>query len=182
MRVFAALPLPPPICIKLKESAEGLKAQYPALKIVRNEGIHITLFFFGEIQETAVNSLKTVMDNPALKYSKIRVSLESWGQFPPRGNPRVIYIDIKEGKEKIFNFFQTYRKLIAENSWPVKREEKPFVPHITIARNKRERIDPQFIKQLKLPELSFFIDRFILFQSILKRTGAEYYPLKTIMF
>jgi 2'-5' RNA ligase len=182
MRVFIALPLPPPVCVKLKESAEGLKTQYPGLKIVRNEGIHITLFFFGEIPEIAVNTLKTVMDNPALKYPKIKVSLGNWEQFPTRGNPRVIYVDIKEGKEQVLSYFETYRQLIADNGWPRKREEKPFVPHITIARNKRERINPQFIKQLKLPDLSFFIDRFVLFQSILKRTGAEYFPLKTIMF
>ena len=62
MRVFAALPLPSAAALVLVQQAERLKHDFPALKTVKREGLHITLSFFGELNKQELEALKGLMD------------------------------------------------------------------------------------------------------------------------
>jgi 2'-5' RNA ligase len=182
MRVFAALPLPPPLCDIVRESGELIRQRYSGIRLVGRTAMHITLYFFGEIAQEQVDVLLELMENPLLQRSQFTISLGVFNQFPPRGRPRVLFYDITEGKEEICSVYSLFRGLIAENGWPVMPDERPFKPHITIARNKYEHIDITSLKSLPPAENSFRIDRLVLFQSILKQSGAEHIPLKTVVF
>jgi 2'-5' RNA ligase len=182
MRVFAGLPLPPEIIEKLKKVGEVLKSEYRGVRTVGPEGLHITLFFFGELQETKVNELIELMDEKVLVRKRIQTTFGSIGQFPKKGNPRVIYISVVEGSEEIISFYKTYYNLIRLKGFRDPDESKDYIPHITLARNKRERIERGFLESLPRVTDDFTIDRCVLFKSVLKSTGAEYTPLKTLMF
>ena len=62
MRVFAALPLPDQAVGKLGQLAEQLKARYPDLKVVKPGGMHVTMIFFGELDQERVLEVMKVMD------------------------------------------------------------------------------------------------------------------------
>ncbi|MBN1797936.1 MAG: RNA 2',3'-cyclic phosphodiesterase [Spirochaetales bacterium] len=182
MRVFAALPLPPALCDFVHESGVLIKKQYHGIRLVGSTAMHITLYFFGETAQEQVDVLLNLMESPGLKRPQFTVSLGALAQFPARGRPRVLFYDLTEGKQEVRTVFSLFRELIAENGWPVESGERPFTPHITIARNKFEHIDLNSLKSIPGAESSFKIDRLVLFQSILKPGGAEYIELKTVMF
>lgn len=182
MRVFAALPLPGPIILRLEEAARRLAAGCPGLKIVRPEGMHLTLHFFGEIAEEQAARVGAVMEDPALDLPAIPAALGPFGQFPPRGNPRVIWCGIRRGAEAVADRQRTFRRLIGGAGFPPDPAERPFSPHITLARSGSERIAPGALEELPILSDEFVLDRLVLYQSILSRQGAEYRPLKTVAF
>lgn len=182
MRVFAALPLPQPVLLRLEEVGQLLKSRYRDLRVVRSEGMHVTLRFFGELDEEAVRRARGAMEDPALRIAPIAAALSHYGQFPPRGNPRVIWCGFGQGAQEISAFQKVFERLLAGAGFPPDPEERGFTPHVTLARNSRERVPPGALQALPpLPE-PFLLDRLVLFQSILSRSGAEYHPLHTVRF
>jgi 2'-5' RNA ligase len=182
MRVFAGLPLPPEIITGLKKASDVLKSGYRGVRTVKPEGLHITLFFFGELDDAKVAELIGLMDESVLAINKIKASFGGVGQFPKNGNPRVIYINIEKGRQEIVSFYETYLNLIGSIGYSNPDKNEEYIPHITLARNQRERIERGFLSSLPRVTEDFSIDRCVLFQSVLKPTGAEYSPLKTVMF
>jgi 2'-5' RNA ligase len=182
MRLFTALPLPLALCNFVRECGAKIKIIYKGVRPVSNDDLHITLFFFGETSDQNYEILAKLMEDPSLRQSCFQITLGPLGQFPPRGRPRVLFFDIKEGREEVLHVFSLFRDLIARNGWPKQEEERSFKPHITVARNKFEQIQMERLSAINPLPGSFKIDRLVLFQSILKPAGAEYIPLKTVMF
>ncbi|MBN2534320.1 MAG: RNA 2',3'-cyclic phosphodiesterase [Spirochaetales bacterium] len=182
MRVFAGLPVPEQMTGKIRQVCDYLKEKYRGLNVVKSEGLHVTLYFFGELPEHSVHELIHLMDDRSLIQKKIEASFHGFGQFPPRGNPRVLYVHIEKGKELITAYYEKYVHLIRPHGFGAP-PDKEFVPHITIARNKRERLPRDFPASLPFVLNDFFtINRCVLYQSVLTPAGAEYKALKTIMF
>lgn len=181
MRVFAAIPVPENIRNELQKLSTSISMVYGNLNFVKPDGIHLTLFFFGEIPEEKAEVLKSIMDDDILKISKIKTSLKSIGQFPEHGNPRVLFVDLENNLEPIMEFSRVYRDLAGKAGFR-EENEKPFKPHITIARNKFEKVDISKLKDISIFRDTFSFDRFVLYQSVLKPGGAEYRALKTLMF
>ena len=182
MRVFAALLIPTAVSSALTEVIGTLKKHYHHLKVIKPQGLHITLLFFGELNEEQTGAIMEIMDSPDLHIEKIQASLGVLGCFPVRGNPRVIYCRIEAGKDQISAFYGRFYAMIKKLGAHYINNERDFIPHITLARNKYERIDVKVFKLLPALEQSFTIDSFVLYQSILKPHGAEYRPLKTVKF
>jgi len=182
MRVFAALPFSSEIRKLLSEVIDKLGLFYKNLKMVPETSLHITLHFFGEIGEEKTEKLKSALDNPLLAGRIIKASLGGLGSFPVRGNPRVIFCTLKEGAEEVVSFRKTFNAIIHNSGLAAQEEERSFTPHITLARNKQGRIDPHFLNSFDLEQRVFSFDRLILYQSILRSTGAEHRPLKTLIF
>ena len=182
MRVFAALPLSSEIRKFLSDVMDKLGFSYKNLKMVPAASLHITLHFFGEISEEKTEKLRSALGDPLLTGRIIKASLGGLGFFPARGNPRVIFCTLKEGVEEVVSFHRTFNEIIYNSGFAVEGEGRSFTPHITLARNKRGRIDPNFLYSLDLEQRVFLFDRLILYQSILRSTGAEHRPLKTLIF
>jgi len=182
MRIFAALPLSSEIRKILSEAMDKLSLSYKNLKMVPLLSLHITLHFFGEISEEKTEKLKSVLDDPLLDGRIIKASLGGLGSFPARGNPRVIFCTLKEGAEEVASFSRTFNEIIHDSGLAVEEEGRSFTPHITLARNKGGRIDPHFLNSFEPEQQVFLFDRLILYQSILRSTGAEHRPLKTLIF
>ena len=181
MRIFAGLPIPGEIIENLREVCSFLREKYRGLKVVKSEGLHVTLHFFGELQKHTADELINLMDDQSLRQKKIKTSFKGFSQFPPRGNPKVLYVNIGQGKDEIISYYKLFFKLIRSHGF-VDSAQKKFIPHITIARNKQEKLPRNFPDSIPFTlNDSFMIDRCILYNSILKPTGAEYEALKTVV-
>jgi 2'-5' RNA ligase len=181
MRIFAALPLPAQAVKKLEELAAELKARYPDLRVVKPQGMHITMVFFGELNQDQVLGVMRVMDSSELKVSSIQVVLGGIGQFPPQGRPRVIYCPIHKGAPEISYLYRLYYQLLSNTGRLSIDEQREFTPHITLARNKDSRVSLSDVEELFRFEYSLILDRLVLYQSILRPQGAEYKVMKTVM-
>jgi len=181
MRVFAGLPLPEVAVKKAAVLLESMQRDYRRLNWVKQVNLHITMLFFGELSTADVDKIIRCMDQPDLKIPRIKVGFNAIGQFPARGNPRVIFIDLKGETDHISSCQQLYaQKIWASGIKP--GDDKPFVPHLTIARNKQEQIKPGYLAGVQVPILDFEFDKLVLYKSVLSAAGADYIPLKTIMF
>jgi len=181
MRIFAALPLPAQAVKKLEEMAAELKNRYPDLRVVKPQGMHITMVFFGELNQDQVLEIMRVMDSPELKVASIQTVLGGIGQFPPKGRPRVIYCPVHRGAPEISYLYRLYHQLLSKTGGLSIEEQREFTPHITLARNRDTRLSLSDVEEFFRFEYSLILDRFVLYQSILRPQGAEYKTMKTVM-
>ncbi len=181
--MFAALPLPGPVLHRLEETARLLKGRQRELRTVRPEGMHITLRFFGELGEEEARRVQDALDDPALRIESIPAVLSGYGQFPPRGNPRVVWCGLGRGAAEVVAFQKTFEAILARAGFPPDAQERAFTPHITLARvPPGVQVPPGTLESLPPLAEAFPFDRLVLFQSILRREGAEYLPLKIVPF
>ncbi len=105
------------------------------MKPVELENIHLTLRFFGEIDENDVKEIKNVLESSLRGFKVFNMKLAGMGAFPSPGSPRVIWIGVSEGANEVKSLVN---KLIPKlNKIGTHRENRPFSPHITICRVKR---------------------------------------------
>jgi 2'-5' RNA ligase len=182
MRVFLALPLPDETVRGLQEALEELKRRYAGLKVVRPQGLHITLAFLAEQDEKEVEAIRALLDDPSLASRPIQASMGGYGQFPPRGIPRVLFCPLIDGAAEVTALQHALVGILHRGEVRFEEDKRPFSPHFTLARNREARPEPQVVRELCGAERRFTFDRLVLFQSLLKREGAEYLALKTVLF
>lgn len=180
MRVFAAVPLPPDAMKDVEAVMTVMRSRYPRLKYVRPQGIHVTLHFFGELEEGAVRKLQSMWKDPALARAQIPASLEGVGCFPESGNPRVIWMGIEKGGAELEGYAGLFESRIGELGY--QPDPRGFTPHITIARNQGDRVDGEWLRRIVVADTAFSFTECVLFQSVLKPSGAEYIPLARVGF
>jgi 2'-5' RNA ligase len=180
MRVFAALPLPREALDSLAPVAAALRARWPGLRPVRREGLHLTLHFFGEVDEGGVRRLAGLWRDPGLRGPALPVSFGSLGRFPERGSPRVIWIGIGAGAEPVCEFQRALESRIADLGF--REDPKGFSAHVTLARAGTPAPSPDVLDGFEAPRLDFVFGECVLFQSILGPRGPSYVPLAAIAF
>lgn len=177
MRVFAALPLPAAVVSSLEEALAPARRVSPGLRWVSAGGFHVTLHFFGEVPEPGLAALQRVFDDPDLRVPAISLRIGRMGQFPPRGNPRVLWVGFEQGVQEMRSYWDLFEKKISPLGWAP--DERGFSPHVTVARAgraARSGEDPN----VEIPPIAFLMEECVLFQSILGRAGAQYLALKRI--
>lgn len=103
-----------------------------ALKPVKDENLHITLRFIGEINEEFIPEIIECLKKvEALKPFIIEV--KEVGAFPSLSRARVIWVGVGKGSKRL----EIIKKLLDPclNNF-AKPERNPYTPHITLARVK----------------------------------------------
>jgi 2'-5' RNA ligase len=180
VRVFLALPLPEAAAAGLAAAIEPLRRGHPRLRWVPPSGYHLTLHFFGELDDRAVTALKAVLAQPELRIAPIPARFGSLGQFPAQGAPRVIHAVLEKGATEALAFHDKFHALVAPLGYAP--EARGFTPHVTLARAGAERIEPGWESGVEVPRRDFLIGQCILYQSILGAGGARYAPLASVAF
>ena len=179
MRLFAAIELPRSIRDALAEAARPLKAACPEASWVRTENLHVTLKFLGEVPGSQLSDVCDALKRVSV-IGPARVHIDGLELFPRRGPVRVIALGLTGVLEPIHHIFQHIDRTTAEIGFP--SENRPFVPHITLARARRT---IQGSARKTLPELlkwsggapAFEVTSFSLIESKLKPGGPEYIRL-----
>ncbi|RLG58470.1 RNA 2',3'-cyclic phosphodiesterase [Candidatus Geothermarchaeota archaeon] len=74
-------------------------------------------------------------DLERIEFKRFLLKAKGIGFFPNHKRPRVIYIGVDEGKEKVSELAQIIEGITSKLGFP--RETRRFKPHITIARIKK---------------------------------------------
>lgn len=140
-RVFIALELP----AELRTRLAGLRARVGSVaetaKWVAPELLHITVRFLGEIPHERLVAVNDATRATAALVEPFELRVGPTGVFPHARNPRVLWTGL-EGEAGLRSLQQLQGELerrLIESGFG--REEKPFSPHITLARV-RPRSDP----------------------------------------
>ena len=176
MRFFLAVNFSSGFKTQLLNHILILKKTYPKLKWIREENIHITIKFIGEIEKEKLDCISDSLDS--LQCSKFNLSTNSLiGAFPKLSNPRVIWVGISdEARKKLVSIYDQVEVVSEKCGFP--KEARKFSPHLTIARVPNYlQIKSDFwnsCKNISKQEISDLVNSIQLMQSNLTPQGAEY--------
>jgi RNA 2',3'-cyclic 3'-phosphodiesterase len=179
MRSFIAVKISFDQKEQISELIRDFKRTDVQVKWVNPENLHVTLKFLGEVDERALPNIFDALQKSLTNDRSFQFNLESVGCFPNMKRPRVIWVGIDHGADKLNMLAKKVDGIMTEFSF--EREKRGFSAHLTIGRVKdsrgMEELTSQF-KQIKFQTGSCVIDEVIFFQSILKREGPTYIPHK----
>jgi len=134
VRLFAALELPPAVAEQVGERIEQERAALPAASWVRSANLHLTLAFFGDVDEARVEPLGAALAQVAAGLDPFAVHLGGAGGFPEHGAIRVVWLAIEPAQELAR---LSGRLRAAAEICGVASDAKPFRAHVTLARCRR---------------------------------------------
>lgn len=174
MRLFIALPTPDSAAESILLDTAALRGKYPDLKWVRQDALHLTLTFLGEVEEENLEAIYRAMDAAGRMQEPFRLRYAGLGTFPRRGMPRVLFLPVTEGGRDccLLN-----RVLVSRIGEAIEVDRRNFTPHLTLARVKNSRNWPDVRSEGLDITAAFEARKIVLFRSHLKPDGAEYEEL-----
>jgi 2'-5' RNA ligase len=179
IRSFLAIELPKPIIRKIEEVQGDLKTTHADVRWVSPEKIHLTLKFFGNIEESRIDPIFKSIEKPVRSTLPFSLKVRGIGAFPQMKNPRVIWMGlIQEGE--VFPSLQ--RQIEAQlEKIGFQSEGRAFHPHLTLGRMKSGRGKGELVERMEKYKDEEFGDlqgdRVVLFKSDLKPSGPIYTAL-----
>lgn len=179
VRIFCAVELPEDARARVAAHVENLRAASPEpLKITweRAEKLHLTLKFLGEIEAERVEALARAANRAAGVTGNFEVSLREAGAFPPRGNPRVLWLGLHDEAGRLARLQERLEAECERENFP--REARPFRPHITIARIRTPSAAARRLaalhRETSFAPATFNVGEFVIMQSRLDASGSRY--------
>lgn len=182
MRLFIALDIPEDVRKSLAALVAKLRAAGRSARWTRVEGLHVTLKFIGEAPAESAENIRFALAAIAPS-APIAIEFRGTGFFPNERRPRVLWAGVLAGPELAELASAVEAALEPLGIAP---ETRAFSPHLTLARFDAPRgLDPLRAAIEKAGPLEFgrtTAREFHLYQSVLKRGGAEYTRLATFSF
>lgn len=159
--------------IKFRDAVVACSRQR-GIKGVEDENIHMTLRFIGEVPESVLPQVSECV-RWAEEYVKFQVRIEGVGAFPSASRPRVLWVGVTEGFERLRAVREGLEGCLRPYAQPDREE---FVPHITVGRVKGS-FDLQCLKRvLEAYEKTVFgtsqVTQVKLKKSVLRPEGPVY--------
>lgn len=172
MRSFIAIPLPHEARNLVGTMTTNLQNSKIAARWVKNENMHITLTFLGNIDPIHIAPLTDTIRQAALKFKALRVEFTTPKAFPPGSKPRIICIGTN--KEDALSRIASFIDARIEPLGFIR--EKKFISHVTLARLKEHTgRNPVILKEdLSLPRKTFILGKICLYKSTLTPQGPVY--------
>lgn len=200
VRVFVALDIPEEVRAAIVAVMDKLRPTCRAARWVRSEGMHVTLKFIGEVPPEKIEPIQASLSQihfanfPGASSTVslpngIELRFRALGFFPNERRPGVLWAGIEAGPE-----LGALAAAVETSLEPlgITREQRSYSPHLTLARFDNPRHKPAASAFDRLRETisqagplafgSSTASEFHLYQSILKRGGAEYTRLATFRF
>jgi 2'-5' RNA ligase len=176
VRLFVALDLPPAVLDPLAEWRDRALGQVPDARLVSPASLHVTLVFLGYQYERDVDRIAATCFAATPGPFELRAA-EVTG-VPPR-RPRLYALSLEDAGDAVTAWqAELSSRLEAERLY--EPEKRPFWPHVTLARGKRNRALPRLDEPPALPaglQRPFALERATLYRSTLAPQGAIYEPL-----
>lgn len=182
IRSFLAIELPKLILRKIEEVQRDLRSTRADVRWVNPEKIHLTLKFFGNIEESRIDPIFKSIEEPVRNTSPFSIEVKGVGAFPQLRNPRVIWMGLVDGKEILTSFQKQIETQLEKMGF--QPEDRPFHPHLTLGRMKSSRGKEELVGRMEKHREEEFgdfqVERVILFKSDLTPSGPIYTLLKEL--
>jgi 2'-5' RNA ligase len=174
--LFLALEIPAALLRVLEVLQERLRRSEEGWRWVRPEGLHVTLRFLGEVAPERLPALSPLWRDAATSAAAAEIEVGGLGTFPPRGRPRVLWVGLRDRSGgNLAACAAALERAARSAGFPP--EERPFAPHLTLARAasgaapQRPRAEVGVLGAFPAGELT-------LFRSVPGRSGAVYSALE----
>ncbi len=129
MRIFVALDLDDAIRERISRFVEGVRNFAPDARWMKPESLHVTLKFIGEESDAVVEQIRHSL--VAIQSNVPEIEFRGYGFFPTAKAARVFWIGMNAGPELAVLAAGIDEKAAALG---IAREDRPYSPHLTIAR------------------------------------------------
>ena len=176
MRLFLAAELPASLVEKIESLQKKYFSSLKEWRLTKPQALHITLKFIGE--EPPGNRKRIEEALRLISFNPFSSSLNEWGAFPSLEKARVLFFDMAEGRESFLNLSEKIEKALLFLN---KCEERPFLPHLSIARHRSGENILSWRKKIteQPPRDKFTVSGFSLFESLLQPEGAVYHKISS---
>lgn len=182
-RIFAGIKLEPDN--KFIELIDDIKLElrHENIRWVNTENYHITLKFFGNTDEEKIKKIESVFNNICTKYTPFNITVANTGTFERKGLPKILWFDTNQN-EQLYKLVNEIEDGLVPLGYS--KEKRPFKAHLTIGgiRNIKdksvfnaviEKYNNEYVQDV-------MVNRFILYESILKPGGPIYNELIDFKF
>jgi len=154
------------------------------IRWVRPEGIHLTLKFFGYVSEADIANISQVVKNNTVNIKPFMLNIRRVGVFPSVNRARVLWLGMDGDIDVLIRLQKEID--IELQGYGFEMENRPFSPHLTLARIKEPKGLIGLAKIMEKSEEyvagSFSVDGLNLFKSTLTPKGAVYTKLEYFPF
>ncbi len=191
LRLFIAVPLPPPVVALVGALVEDFSAEPWPMRWVSPETAHITLHFLGEVPPERAELLRLALPGLVSRHERFRLRTADLGVFPNQKRPRVLWLGLYGPAHRLLTLHADIGRLLKQFEFAV--DESPFHPHITLGRVRDVRDHPvrdlaaQMVERVKQESecgrasaanaISLPVDEIVLVRSIIGRDGPAYETL-----
>ncbi len=134
MRLFAAARLPHDVRAHVEARVAPLREALPDWRWVRPEQWHLTLAFFGEVDEPRVAELDRRISRAAGRHSPFSLRLGGLGAFGSARRATVLWVGIEGDRGAVRAL--TGSVAAGGRRTGIAMEERRYRPHVTLARHR----------------------------------------------
>ena len=133
IRSFIAVDLSGEARAELAATVESLNRRgLSGVRWVRDEGMHLTLKFLGEIDSAMVPKVIDGLNTACRETKPFTLSLDSVGAFPNLQRPRVLWVGLAGDLETLGGLQRNVESRMERLGFPAERRR--FNPHVTLGR------------------------------------------------
>src|SRR6266852_3063736 len=141
MRIFIGIDLDTEVRSRIERFLEGVEGFAPDARWARPESLHITLKFIGEQTPQKVEDVTQRLGQ--IEGSAFEIHCTGYGFFPTAKAPRVFWGGIESGSQ-LAELAGKIEAAVAALGIP--REDRPYSPHLTLARASGRSCSPKWCK------------------------------------
>ncbi len=172
IRLFVAVSVPFEQRETIARAIDPLKENLRGARWIDPENQHVTLKFLGWVPETSRDAISSICTGVAAAHPRTEIALTDIGAFPNERRPRVLWVGIDDPSHVLEGLARDLDESF--EGLGIAREDRPYTPHLTLARFKLPVKGHGELPQLGLDLPAFVVDRIELFRSILSPKGARY--------
>ena len=185
IRSFLAVDPPEEVLNEVGRIQERFKKTIQGdIRWVRPEGIHLTLKFFGYVSEADIANISRVVNNNIVDVKPFTLNVRRAGVFPSVNRARVLWLGMDGDVDTLIRLQKEIDKAL--QGYGFEMENRPFSPHVTLARIKEPKGLIGLAKIIEKSEDyaagSFSVSGLNLFKSTLTPKGAIYTKLAYFSF
>lgn len=177
LRLFTGLSLTTPVLEFVTDIVELFSKQIDGVRWVPSKNLHVTLKFLGSCKISKIPELIKVMQK-SCAFLPLKLLIGNVGGFPSHSSARVIWVGAEDIEGKLTDLYKTIERGAGSCGFP--REKRRYQPHITIGRSKNGVKITNELLEVSKDKRILEVNEITLFQSILKKSGAEYSVIQKI--
>ena len=180
VRTFVALLIPEPWKDYLGRVERDLADRMSGLSWGEPDNMHITIRFLGDLEDDGVRRAGESTRRGAEHHEAFLARLGGPGAFPSMNRPRLLWAGLEEGAEEAIALARSVNEALKRDGFGP--PDKPFKPHITLARVRDRAQGVEAFRGYAPPEPpeGALLDRIVMMKSDLHPAGARYTALEEI--
>ncbi len=183
IRAFLAMTIPQKVRHNLGALIHELESKAPEIQWISPEKLHVTLYFFGNVDETKLlEEMAPAIQRALSSEPPLALDCGGMGVFPNWKYPNVIWAGITGDTDRLLLLHDHIAHIL--KPFGLKKDKRLFRPHLTIGRADKIRKETHVVRLVEqLGPIEFGaipVKELTLFRSELTKDGAVYTPLKVL--